>query len=139
MNANVLTLRMNKVSNKKMEYRDNIKFIDKESEEQLLFNFKTWITVMQGIIIKYTNKTEQEARNLIEARFFVIPESYEQVTFYSHETEFHWAMLITYGDGYWQRGISSNEPSDYMEWESQYRIDNSLKEESFEFIDYSNT
>ena len=44
-------------------------------------------------------------------------------------------MLITYGEGYWQRGISSDEPSDYITWESQYRIDNSLKEESFEFID----
>jgi hypothetical protein len=118
-----------------MEYIDNIKFLDKETEEQLIFNFKTWISVIQGIIIKYAKKTEQEARSLIEARNFVIPKTYDQVVYYSHETEFHWAMLITYGDTYWKNGISSDEPLDYIEWESQYRIDNSLKEESFEFID----
>ncbi|MCV9933855.1 hypothetical protein OIU80_16345 [Flavobacterium sp. LS1R47] len=118
-----------------MEYKDNIKFIDRETKEQLIFNSKTWISVIQGIIIKYVKKNEQEAKRLIEAKKIAIPETYEEVVFYSHETEFHWAMLITYGDGYWQRGISSDEPSDYTEWESQYRIDNSLKEESFEFID----
>lgn len=121
-----------------MEYKDNIKFVDTETKEELIFNFKTWISVIQGIIIKYAKKTEQEARSLVEARNFLIPETYEQVIFYSHESEFHQAMLITYGEGYWQRGISSDEPSDYITWESQYRIDNSLKEESFEFIDQNN-
>ncbi|WP_268846616.1 hypothetical protein [Flavobacterium aestivum] len=118
-----------------MKYKDSIKFIDLETEEQLIFNFKTWISVIQGIIVKYANKSEKEAKHLIEARNFTIPKNYGQVIYYSHDTEFHWAMLITYGDGYWQRGISSDEPSDYMEWELHYRIDNSLKEESFEFVD----
>lgn len=118
-----------------MEYKDNMEFIDCETEERVIFNFETWISIIKGIIIKYGRKTEQEAKSLIEAKKIVIPETYEGVIFYSHETEFHWAMLITYGDGYWQRGISSDEPSDYTEWETQYRINNSLKEESFEFID----
>lgn len=118
-----------------MEYDDNIVFFDEETGDKLIFNFKTWILVIQGIIIKYANKTEEEASNLIKKRAFVIPQTYEQVTFYSHDIEFHWAMIIAHGDGYWQRGISSKEPSGYMDWESQYRIDNSLKEDSFEFVD----
>lgn len=118
-----------------MEYKDDIKFTDSETGEVLIFNFKTWISVIQGIMMKYARKTEQEAKRLIEAKSFVIPQTYDQVIFYSHDTEFHWAMLVTYGEGYWQRGIDSNEPIDYLDWESQYRIDNSLKEESFEFID----
>lgn len=118
-----------------MEYKDNLKYTDIETDEKLIFNFKTWILVIKGIIIKYADKTPSEADHLIEDRKFKLPESYDEVIFYSHEIEFHWAMLLAYGDGYWQRGISSEEPTGYMEWEFQYRIDNTLNEESFEFLD----
>ncbi|WP_338307101.1 hypothetical protein [Escherichia coli] len=60
-------------------------------------------------------------------------ESYNDVTFYSHEVEYHWAMLIAYGEFYWEKGISSQEPEGYFEWEAQYRKNHNLAEESFEF------
>ena len=118
-----------------MEYKDNLKYIDKETDSALIFNFNTWISVIKGVMIKYAHKTEEEANHLIKERNFKLPESYDEVIFYSHDIEFHWAMLLAHGDGYWLRGISSEEPSDYIEWESQYRIDHALKEDSFEFID----
>ncbi len=60
-------------------------------------------------------------------------ESYNDVTFYSHEVEYHWAILIAYGELYWEKGISSQEPEGYFEWEAQYRKNHNLAEKSFEF------
>lgn len=44
-------------------------------------------------------------------------------------------MLIVYGERYWEKGINSQEPEGYFEWETQYRKDHNLAEESFEFND----
>ncbi|MFK7050534.1 hypothetical protein FLACOL_00248 [Flavobacterium columnare] len=117
-----------------MKYKDELVFIDNETGEKLIFNFNTWIEVIKGIIVKYTNKDSLEAEDLIMKRNFLMPETYNQVIFYSHDTEYHWAMLLVYGDNYWLNGINSDEPIDYLEWDQEYRKVNSLKEESFEFV-----
>jgi len=51
-----------------------------------------------------------------------------------HESEHHLAMLIAYGEQYWLKGISSDEPDDYFEWEEKYRKEHNLALESFEII-----
>ena len=117
-----------------MILEDGIKFIDEETGDELIFNFRTWLEVIKGIIVKYANKTEEEAIDLINGKNFISPKSYTQAVFYSHEIEYHWAMLTVYKDGYWLKGNSSIEPEDYSKWEKEYRFKNSLKEESFEFI-----
>lgn len=53
----------------------------------------------------------------------------------SHESEYHWAMLIAFGEQYWLKGISQDEPDDYFEWESKYKKIKGLAEESFIFLD----
>lgn len=118
-----------------MEYSDDIVFFDDQTNEKLVFNFKTWILTIKGIIVNYAKKTEEEADNLIKEKIFIIPRDYTQVIFYSHETEYHWAMLVVYGEGYWHKGISSIEPHDYDEWNQNHRKINFLKQESFEFMD----
>lgn len=55
----------------------------------------------------------------------------------SHENEYHWAMTIVYGERYWDKNISAEEPQDYFEWEIEYRFKNNLAKESFEFFDGS--
>ena len=115
------------------EYKDGLVFTDPDTNEQIVVNFKTWISILMGVIVEYGNKTLEEAEVLIGKRNFVIPESYSECVFYSHEVEYHWAMLLLYGEGYWNQGISTEEPENYSEWEKKYRDDNSLKAESFEF------
>lgn len=117
-----------------MQYKEGVEFVDYETGDKLIFNFKTWLKIIKGIIVKYANKTEEEADKLIKERNFLVPENYTQAVYYSHEIEYHWAMLTAYGEGYWQKGISSDEPDDYDDWEKEYRKTNSLKEESIEFI-----
>jgi hypothetical protein len=118
----------------KIEYKDDIEYSDKETGDKLIFNTKTWISLIKGIINNYVHKSEYEANVIIEKSNLLIPKTYNQVIFYSHETEYHWAMLITYGEAYWLKGISSNEPIDYEEWEKRYRKISGLKKKSFEFI-----
>ena len=56
------------------------------------------------------------------------PEHYYDVLAISHESEYHWAMLGTYGEQYWLKGISSKEPDDYFEWHNNYINENNLNE-----------
>lgn len=85
--------------------------------------------------MKYAGEPEARARELVEKfSYFEKPvETYTDVIFFSHETEYHWAMLIKYGDGYWLRGISPDLPDDYFEWEDKFIAENNLSESSFEF------
>lgn len=118
----------------KFEYKDELSFIDPDTGDQLIFNFKTWLSVIKGIIVEFGNKTQEEANALVEKRNFLIPESYIECIFYSHDVEYHWALLVLHGDQYWNRGISPDEPEDYDKWDFEFRKKHSLKEESFEFL-----
>jgi len=120
--------------NKKI-YKDGISYLDGETNEELIFNSYTWIKIIEGIIVNYGKRSEEEASDLINKRDFINPETYSQVICYSHDTEYHWAMLLTYGNNYWLNGISFERPDDYSIWEEKYREANSLKKNSFEFFD----
>lgn len=114
-------------------YNENIKYVDRETNDELIFNFYTWIKVIEGILVNYANKNIEEATNLIEKRNFLKPESYIEAVYYSHDTEYHWAMMLAFGDNYWLNGVSSQEPNDYNLWDKKYKEINSLKKDSFEF------
>jgi hypothetical protein len=115
---------------------DGLRFEDDDGEV-VIFNFKTWVNVIKAIIVKYTNKSEEEAERLVMSSSLVNKpiSNYIGVTLRSHETEYHWAMLIAYGERYWDKGISSDEPDGYSEWEYKYRELHQLAKESFEFDD----
>ncbi|MCX1348375.1 hypothetical protein JDU35_19045 [Escherichia coli] len=121
----------------KSNITDGIVFKDNENQgEVIVFNFFTWVEIIKAIMMKYAGKNEQESDNLFFSSVLfknLKIESYNDVTFYSHEVEYHWAMLIAYGELYWEKGISSQEPEGYFEWEAQYRKNHNLAEESFEF------
>ncbi|MGF6189703.1 hypothetical protein [Serratia sp. 2723] len=117
---------------------DHILFVnDKKPTENIIFNFHTWVEIIKAIMVKYANKSEDEAISLMFASPLVnnALDGYMAIVVRCHELEYHWAMELAYGEQYWQKGISSQEPEDYFEWEEQYRKDHNLAEESFVFSD----
>lgn len=110
---------------------------DKNPKDRVIFNFHTWVEVIKGIMVKYANKSQNEAESIILASPLVnnALNNYMAIVVRCHEYHYHWAMLLAYGEQYWLKGISSDLPEDYFEWDEQYRKDHNLAEESFVFID----
>ena len=120
-------------------FTDGILFIDSENpRESIVFNVKSWVGMIEAIIERYAGKTKEESEKMVFSSVIIQSmeiNDYNDVTFYCHESEYYWAMLIAYGEQYWLKGVSPHEPDDYFEWEKQYRKDHNLAEESFVFSD----
>ncbi len=118
-----------------MKIIDGIRFNDPDGT--VTFNFYSWVELLKAIIVKYENKTETEAEALVLTSPIVSNpiSDYMSAALRSHESEYHWAMLITHGEGYWKNGIDHNEPEGYIEWEKEYRDKHGLAEDSFIFDD----
>jgi hypothetical protein len=115
--------------------KDNIVILDSVTKEKVIFNELTFKTLIKGILEKYANKSESEAKQLIsEFKYFSKPiQSINDALFFSHESEYHWAMVIAYGEQYWQKGIDSEAPDEYDEWEKKYIKAYNLSQYSFEW------
>ncbi|OTA15097.1 hypothetical protein Xbed_03621 [Xenorhabdus beddingii] len=116
---------------------DGIIFIDENNPNiKRIFNFHTWVETLKAIIVKYGNKSENEAEHLVLNHPAVCSpiDSYMSVALLNHEPEYDWAMLIAYGHEYWLKGIPAYEPEGFDEWLEQYRKEHNLKEFSFEYI-----
>ncbi|CAG99240.1 uncharacterized protein KLLA0_E04599g [Kluyveromyces lactis] len=117
---------------------DGVVFKDEDDpEETVVFNFHTWVEMLKAIIVKYANKKEDEAELMVLSSSLVCKpiDSYLAVCLRSHELEYHWAMLIAYGEQFWLKGVSSKQPDDYLILDESYRKDHNLAEESFVFND----
>ena len=122
-----------------MEREDNILFINPENpKEQTIFNFRTWCTIIEAIIVNYAHKTTEEAKEILETSHLykclmkdIENKDYEGLFFYQHELEYHWAMLLAHGELYWHRGISEIEPEGFRDWEKQYIKDHQLAENCY--------
>ncbi|EOC9629824.1 hypothetical protein [Enterobacter ludwigii] len=110
---------------------DDLRFYN--SGECVVFNFYSWVELLKAIIVKYAKKTESEAEELVLSSPIVCNEvnDFMSVAIRSHESEYHWAMLIVHGDGYWMNGIELDEPDGYFDWEKEYRRTHDLKEKCF--------
>jgi hypothetical protein len=117
--------------------KDGLTFSDENSTDFVVFNYYTFREIIVGILIKYAKKSESDARLAVEQfKYFVKPiTTYNDVIFFSHETEYHWAMLIEQGDNYWLKGIPTEPPIDYDEWETDFILQNNLSDFTFEFSD----
>lgn len=117
---------------------DGLVFIDPENtKDKIIFNLYSWLEVIKANIIKYGEKSNEEAELLLTKtpiyKNALTTDSFMAVVLFAHESEYHWAMLTTYGELYWHKGISSDEPDGYFEWETEYRKTHNLAEESFIF------
>jgi len=120
------------------EIVDHILFVDEKNPmEWVVFNFRTWILMINAIMVKYAGKSEEESDSIIFASPIVTHalDDYMSVLCRAHDVTYHWAMLLAHGEQYWLRGIDSREPEGFYEWDAQYRKDHNLKAESFEFND----
>ncbi|KAA1246352.1 hypothetical protein [Aquimarina sp. RZ0] len=117
---------------------DNLTFEDPNNREKVTFNKYTFLEILKGCIINYTDKDIFEAEELIKNSYlFSLPKSYDDVVFITHEHEYHWSMVIAYGENYWQNSkikISSEIPEDYDQWEKGYIKKNNLKKVSYEYL-----
>ncbi|PHM64985.1 hypothetical protein Xsto_02447 [Xenorhabdus stockiae] len=106
-------------------------------DKYVIFNFYTWVELLKGIIVNYAKKSENEAEHLImnDPLIHMPINNFRDVDFFSHELEYHWAMLIAYGPEYWTKGISARLPEDYMQWEENYIKEHKLAEDCFVYSD----
>ncbi len=65
----------------------------------------------------------------------VPPQNYLEACLLGHEEEYYWAMVISHGDRYFEKGFSYAAPGSYDEWESKYIKDNNLKTNALIFKD----
>lgn len=117
---------------------DGILVVDDEDPgANVIFNFHTWVSIIEAIIVRYAGKTEAEAKALVRCSSLVenALNGYMAIVMRSHDLEYHWAMLLAHGPQYWIRGIDSNEPEGFWGWEKQYRKEHNLKDRSFVYSD----
>lgn len=101
-------------------------FKDNQTGDNVGMYYNTWLLIIKCILIEYVDKTAEEANEVLKKHYYKKPESYYEVLYLSHETEYHWAMLGAYGELYWLKGVSSQVPIDYDTWYSNYIRNNDL-------------
>lgn len=115
--------------------KNGLVFTDPEnSNESVMFNWYSWAEIVKANMVKYGHKSYEKAHQLVvnDPIFQTAADSYFDIFFTAHESEYHWAMLIIHGDEYWWRkGIDSSRPEGYLEWEIQYRKDHKLAKINF--------
>ncbi len=115
---------------KKSTLKDGLVFINDDNPgESVIVNFYTFVSLVKGIMIAYGNKPEGEAESIINnsSMLTVPPQNYLEACLLGHEDEYYWAMVISHGDRYFEKGFSYAAPGSYDEWESKYINDNNLK------------
>jgi hypothetical protein len=120
------------------KFEDHLIFENPDDKSKVIFNCKTFFEIIKGCMIKYGNIPVDKANIMIEqSKLAVLPKTYNDVVFLSHEHEFHWAMIITFGEGYWQKPDYekfSKIPDGYNEWGKKIIVEKNLAETSFEFL-----
>jgi len=119
-----------------MELKDGLKF--KLGNEEVIFNHYSFCETIKHIMMEYGQVTYDFATEKLMKSYLVdIPETYDDITFLSHELEFHWAMLTLHGEMYWTKGIPSDFnkfKKEYLSWEDKTRRKYNLKE-SFDYYE----
>ena len=118
-----------------MKIEDGLVYKDEKSEKKIIFNYKTFYEIVVACVARYGKKTNEDAKKLVDNSFIVKepPFTMMEVRFLVHEEEYHWAMILLYGEGYWKKIPNSYPPSDeYYEWIEAYQRENNLAEEVIE-------
>ena len=108
-------------------------FKDEDNGDQITMYYDIWLTVIREILMKYADKTYAESLKILNKHYYKKPVGYFECIYLSHELEYHWAMIGTYGEGYWLNdGCSELLPTDYYEWYKKFLDENNFNE-PFEF------
>ena len=108
---------------------DNMVFTVPETGDQLIFHRKTWLCTIYGILTRYLGFAPELAYDMIKNAPLCSDAgiNYHSVGMLCHDEEYHWAMILAYGEGYWHKGHTVDKPQDYYDWGEKYRNDNNLK------------
>lgn len=115
---------------------DTRRLTDPDTGEVVVFHRGAFVALITGILVEYAHRSPAEAERLVaEHPLFSEPVSgVAGAVFFSHEHEYHWAMLIAHGDGYWRRGIASEPPAGYDAWERAFLARRGLPANAFEWV-----
>lgn len=108
---------------KKSTLKDGLVFINDDNPgESVIVNFHTFVSLVKGIMVAYGNKSEGEAESIINKSPMLTapPQNYLEACLLGHEEEYYWAMVISHGDRYFEKGFSYAAPDNYDEWERKY-------------------
>ena len=111
--------------------------IVEDEKEKVVFYFSVFCELLKECIAKYGNMPFDKAEQLVDNAAFLQPEisSVVDIVFFSHESAFHWAMIILYGDNYWQTHLEyAIIPDDYDAFETEIFARYHL-EDCYDFID----
>ncbi|WP_263753779.1 hypothetical protein [Kosakonia cowanii] len=123
---------------KRSTLKDGLVFINDDNPvESVIVNLYTFVSLVKGIMIAYGNKSEDEAESIINNAPMLTapPQNYLEACLLGHEEEYYWAMVISHGDRYFEKGFSYAALGSYDEWESKYIKDNNLKTNALIFKD----
>jgi len=129
-----------KIKTKRIYYRpviimikDGLIFKDEATGKDVVFNYYTFYKMVIASIEKYTKKSAAEAKEIVDASFIVKnpPKTLLDVAHMTHEYEYHLAMILVYGEEYWNKypDIKSTPPDEYFDWYEEYVEKNNLQEE----------
>ena len=109
--------------------QDGLIFYD--SSEKIIFNHYSFCEYVKWNIVKFSQKTYKEADEIVnKSNLSKGIKSIDEVYYFIHEITYHWAMLLVYGDMYWQNGIPYPEPcsiEEYIKWENEISEKYNLK------------
>ncbi|WP_280216306.1 hypothetical protein [Bacteroides fragilis] len=111
--------------------------IAEDKKEKVIFYFAVFCELLKECIAKYGNISLEQAEQLVRNAKFLHQEinNVADVTYFSHERSFHWAMIILYGEKYWYAHPQyATIPLNYNTWETAFLARYQLTD-YYEFID----
>ena len=110
--------------------QDNLIFYDENGLHPIIFHRKTWLFILKGILTHYLNHSEHQAESMIchSSICSINGLDYYSAMMIGHETVYHWAMILAYGEQYWHLGYCPDLPDDYEIWLKEYSHQHQLKQ-----------
>lgn len=110
--------------------KDNMNFTNNQTGEEIIFHRKTWLYSIFGILTHYLRYTNEHAKKLMADTELCSDRNldFHSISMLCHEEEYHWAMIISYGEEYWSKGFNVELPDDYDEWIDDYRKNYNLND-----------
>jgi len=103
---------------KDLNLKDNL--IYEDGTTGVIFNHYSFCEILKHTMVKYGEHTYDEAsKKIIKSWHMQVPNSIRDVSFITHELDYHWAMIAAYGDGYW---IDKGIPSSFIDFRDEYFI-----------------
>ena len=96
--------------------RDGLVFNDEDG--QVIFNQYSFCELVKHLLVELVGISYEEASQTVERAPLAEPVADAVgVAIFSHELPYYWAMLLYYGNGYWQKGIPA-QPEDVDTYEA---------------------